>query len=247
MTELTGQIALVTGATRGIGKASAQALAAAGATVIGTATSAAGAQSIAAGLADLGGYGRVLDVCHAEQSAELVANIVAKHGRLDILVNNAAITRDSLLLRTREADWDAVLSTNLTAVSRLCRMVLRPMMKHRHGRIICLSSVVSAMGNAGQCSYAASKAALGGLARSLAREVASRNITVNLVAPGFIDTDMTRALNDEIRAQLLGQIPQGRLGESSDVAASIVFLASPGAGYITGQTLHVNGGMYMSP
>lgn len=245
---LEGKIALVTGATRGIGRAISLALATAGAHVVGTATSPSGAERIAAtlGEAGLAGTGRVLDVTDADAVSALIADVGDAFGPPNILVNNAGITRDSLLMRMKDDDWDAIIATNLTAVYRTSRAVLRGMMKARHGRIINIGSVVGASGNAGQANYAAAKAGLGGFTRSLAREVASRGITVNLVAPGFIDTDMTKALGEEQRGELLRQIPATRLGTPEDVAAVVGFLAGPDAGYITGQTLHVNGGMYMT-
>jgi 3-oxoacyl-[acyl-carrier protein] reductase len=246
--ELQGQIALVTGASRGIGKAVALALGRAGATVIGTSTSEAGAQGITAGLQAAGvtGRGAVLNVTDNAGVDALVAAIEKEFGAVSILVNNAGITQDNLLLRMKDAEWDAVVDTDLKAVFRLCRAVLRGMMKARAGRIISITSVVGASGNPGQVNYAAAKAGVAGLTRALAREIGSRGITVNCVAPGFIDTDMTRALSEAQRGALLGQIPLGRLGRVEDVAAAVVFLASPGAAYVTGTTLHVNGGMYMS-
>jgi 3-oxoacyl-[acyl-carrier protein] reductase len=244
---LSGQVALVTGATRGIGKSIALALGAAGATVIGTGTSDAGAAAISEGLAQAGVHGRgaVLNVTDAEGVERLLGEIEKESGAVSILVNNAGITRDNLLLRMKDAEWDAVLDTNLKSVFRLSRAVLRGMMKARAGRIINITSVVGASGNAGQVNYSAAKAGIAGLTRSLAREIGSRNITVNCVAPGFVDTDMTQALPEAARTALLGQIPLGRLGQPADIAAAVVFLASPAAGYITGTTLHVNGGMYM--
>jgi 3-oxoacyl-[acyl-carrier protein] reductase len=246
--ELQGQIALVTGASRGIGKTVALALGRAGATVVGTATSAAGAQGITEGLqaGGVAGRGAVLNVTDTAGVDALVAAIEKEFGAVSILVNNAGITQDNLLLRMKDAEWDAVIDTDLKAVFRLCRAVLRGMMKARAGRIVSITSVVGASGNPGQVNYAAAKAGVAGLTRALAREIGSRGITVNCVAPGFIDTDMTRALPEAQRAALLGQIPLGRLGRVEDVAAAVVFLASPGAAYVTGTTLHVNGGMYMS-
>jgi 3-oxoacyl-[acyl-carrier protein] reductase len=246
--ELGGQIALVTGATRGIGRATALALGNAGATVVGTATSEPGARSIGDALSAAGikGRGAVLNVTDSAAIDALVAAIEQEFGAVSILVNNAGITQDNLLLRMKDGDWDAVLDTDLKSVFRLCRAVLRGMMKARAGRIINVTSVVGSTGNPGQVNYAAAKAGIGGLTRSLAREIGSRGITVNCVAPGFIDTDMTRALSDAQREGLRGQIPLGRLGSPDDVAAAVVFLASPGAAYVTGTTLHVNGGMYMS-
>jgi 3-oxoacyl-[acyl-carrier protein] reductase len=245
---LKGQVALVTGASRGIGRAIALALGREGATVVGTATSEAGAQGISEGLAaaGVGGRGALLNVTDAAGIDALVAAIEKEFGAVSILVNNAGITQDNLLLRMKDAEWDTVLDTDLKSVFRLARAVLRGMMKARAGRIISITSVVGSSGNAGQVNYSAAKAGIAGLTRSLAREIGSRGITVNCVAPGFIDTDMTKALPDAQREALLGQIPLGRLGHADDVAAAVVFLASPGAGYITGTTLHVNGGMYMS-
>ncbi|WP_298288503.1 3-oxoacyl-ACP reductase FabG [Thiomonas sp.] len=242
---LAGQVALVTGASRGIGAAIAAALAAAGATVIGTATSAAGAQHIDAALQPCGGRGAVLDVNDTAAAAALVDDIVKAHGTLQILVNNAGITRDTLAMRMSDADWDAVLSTNLSAVFRLSRAAIRPMMKQRYGRIINITSVVGAAGNPGQANYAAAKAGVAGMSRALAQELGSRNITVNCVAPGFIDTDMTRALSEAQTQPLLARIPLGRLGKPEEVAHAVSFLASPLAAYITGAVLHVNGSMYM--
>lgn len=247
MTTLTGKVVLVTGATRGIGRAIALELGRAGATVAGTATSEAGAQAISQGLAEAGvqGAGFVLDVTDAAQIDAVLGDIVRRFGDVAVLVNNAGITRDNLLLRMKDEEWDDILATNLKSVYRLSKAVLRGMMKARSGRIINIGSVVGATGNAGQANYAAAKAGMIGFSKSLAREIGSRNITVNCVAPGFIDTDMTRALTEDQRKALVGQIPLGRLGEAADVAAAVVFLASPAAGYITGATLHVNGGMHM--
>ena len=244
---LAGQTALVTGATRGIGRAIALALAADGATVVGTATTDDGAAAIAAYLKDAGnaGSGLKLDVTDAAATEAVLAGIEAKHGAITILVNNAGITRDNLLLRMKDDEWDAIMATNLKPAFRLAKAVLRGMMKARHGRIIQIGSVVGTSGNPGQANYAAAKAALLGFTKSLAQEVGSRNITVNCVAPGFIDTDMTKALADAQRQALLGRIPLGRLGTPADIASAVAFLASPQAGYITGATLHVNGGMYM--
>jgi 3-oxoacyl-[acyl-carrier protein] reductase len=242
---LEQQFALVTGASRGIGQAIALALAHAGARVIGTATTAEGAAKLGAALAAHGGRAAVLNLTEPASIEALIGEL-DKAGELPtILVNNAAITRDTLLLRMKPDDWDAVIATNLTAVFRLSKACLRHMMKERRGRIINLTSVVGVTGNAGQTNYAAAKAGLIGFTKSLAKEVASRNITVNAVAPGFIDTDMTRALSAEQKNALLAQIPSGRLGTPADVAAGVLFLASPQAAYITGETLHVNGGMYM--
>lgn len=239
-----GRIAFVTGATRGIGLAIAERLADAGAFVVGTATSEAGAASISEKLGARG-RGIVLDVTNAEAAVAAVNAVVAEFGHLDILVNNAGITRDQLAMRMSDEAWDAVIATNLTAAFRLARAVLRPMMKARFGRIINISSVVGAMGNAGQANYAAAKAGLVGMSKSMAREVASRNITINCVAPGFIDTDMTKGLPEEHKKALLAQIPAQRLGQTDDIAAAVAFLASEPAGYITGTVLHVNGGMFM--
>jgi 3-oxoacyl-[acyl-carrier protein] reductase len=243
---LKGQCALVTGATRGIGAAIDQQLAEGGARVIGTATTAEGAARISESLSAVGGRGVVLDVSSGESIDAALADIESKEGSIGILCNNAGITRDMLLLRMKQEDWDSVLNTNLASVFRLSKGVLRGMMKARAGRIISIASVVGLTGNAGQANYAAAKAGIIGFSKSLAREVGSRGITVNVVAPGFIDTDMTRALSAEQRAALSAQIPLGRLGDPRDVAAAVVFLASPAAGYISGETLHVNGGMFMS-
>lgn len=245
---LQGQIALVTGASRGIGQAIALALGNAGATVIGTATSEQGARAIGEYLAaaNIGGRGMKLDVCDAGEVDALVATIEKDFGAVNVLVNNAGITRDNLLMRMKDEEWDAIMATNLTSVFRLSRAVLRAMMKARAGRIISIASVVGAMGNAGQTNYSAAKAGIMGFTKSLAREVGSRNITVNCVAPGFIDTDMTRALPEAQRQALLAHIPLGRLGSAEDIAQAVLFLASPAAGYVSGTTLHVNGGMYMA-
>ena len=244
---LDGKVALVTGASRGIGRAILLALAREGAIVVGTATSQTGADAISSALAGAGAQGRglVLDVNDAAAVDGALAEVQRAYGDVLILVNNAGITRDNLLLRMKEEEWDAIMSTNLKSAFRLCKAVLRGMMKARYGRIINITSVVGASGNAGQSSYAAAKAGVEGFSKSLAREVGSRNITVNCVAPGFIDTDMTRALTEEQRAGLLPQIPLGRLGVPEDVAAAVMYLASEAAGYVTGATLHVNGGMYM--
>lgn len=245
---LQGKVALITGASRGIGAAIALALGKQGATVIGTATSVAGAERISQALsqAAIKGTGMALDVNDAAQVDALLKATVEQFGDVDILVNNAGITRDTLLMRMKEADWDDVLSTNLKSVFRMSQAVLRPMMKARSGRIISISSVVGHMGNAGQTNYAAAKAGMTGFTKSLAQEVGSRGITVNCIAPGFIDTDMTRELSEEQRSGLLQHIPLGRLGQVEDIAAAVVFLASPHAAYISGETLHVNGGMYMA-
>jgi len=242
--ELSGKTALVTGATRGIGKAIALELAERGAIVVGTATSQAGAESISEMLASSDGRGVVLDVNDVPACEALVAEL-ATDGGPHILVNNAGITRDTLAMRMKDEDWSAVLDTNLTSVFRLSRAVLKTMMKARAGRIINITSIVGSSGNPGQANYAAAKAGVAGMTRALARELGSRNITVNCVSPGFIETDMTRALNETQTAALLGQIPLGRLGSAADIAHAVAFLAGPQAGYITGTTLHVNGGMYM--
>ena len=241
---LQNEVALVTGASRGIGQAIARTLAEAGARVIGTATSESGAAGISASLGDKG-RGAMLDVGNAASIDALLADLDAKNEMPTILVNNAAITRDTLLLRMKPEDWDAVIATNLTSVFRLSKGVLKRMMKERRGRIVSLTSIVGLTGNPGQANYAAAKAGILGFTKSLAKEIASRGITVNAVAPGFIDTDMTRALNDEQRAALTSQVPMARLGSVDDIAAAVLFLCSPGASYITGETLHVNGGMYM--
>ena len=245
---LKGQIALVTGATRGIGRAIALGLGAQGAIVVGTSTSAAGAAAISGYLAaaDIGGRGTALDVNDGGGIDALVAQIEKEYGATGILVNNAGITHDNLAMRMKEAEWDAVIDTDLKSVFRLSRAVLRGMMKARSGRIINITSVVGSSGNPGQITSAAAKAGVAGLSRALAQEIASRNITVNCVAPGFIDTDMTRALNEQQREAILSRIPLARLGRAEDVAAAVVFLASPQAAYITGATLPVNGGMYMA-
>ena len=245
---LIQDIALVTGATRGIGKAIALALGKAGATVIGTATKPEGAEQISAYLKAEGvkGKGMVLNVADPAQIEASLKQLVAEFGDPTILVNNAGITRDTLLLRMKDEDWNAVIDTDLTSVFRLSKACLRGMMKARRGRIISIASVVGASGNPGQANYCAAKAGIMGFTRSLAQEVGSRSVTVNTVAPGFIDTDMTRALSEEQRAGLLQKIPLERLGAPEDIAQTVLFLASPGAGYITGETIHVNGGMYMA-
>ncbi len=243
--KLTGEIALVTGASRGIGAAIADTLAAHGAKVIGTATSEAGAQAIGARLAALGGVGRVLNVTDGAAVEHLVDGIAKEFGAVTILVNNAGITRDQLLLRMKDEDWQVILDTNLSSVYRTAKAVMRGMMKARKGRIVSIASVVGVTGNPGQANYAAAKAGIIAFSKSLAREIGSRGITVNVVAPGFIDTDMTRALTDDQRNALLPNIALGRLGAAQDIADAVLFLVSPAAGYITGETLHVNGGMYM--
>ena len=240
------QIALVTGASRGIGRAIALELARLGYAVTGTATTEAGASGISEALAAFAGCsGAVLDVTHGESAEALVDQIVRRGGGLQVLVNNAGITRDMLAMRLKDDDWDAVIDTNLKAVFRMSRAVMRTMMKQRYGRIINITSVVGASGNPGQSNYAAAKAGVAGMTRALARELASRNITVNCVAPGFIETDMTASLPAEQQKALLGQIPAGRLGQPAEIAHAVAYLASPQAAYVTGQELHVNGGMYM--
>jgi len=248
VTALSGKVALVTGATRGIGKAIALALAQDGATIIGTATTAEGAANIGQYLKNIenAGEGIQLDVADAAATDAALAATEARHGAIAILVNNAGITRDNLLLRMKDDDWDAIMTTNLKPVFRLAKAVLRGMMKARYGRIIQIGSIVGTSGNAGQTNYAAAKAAIVGFTKSLAQEVGSRNITVNCVSPGFIDTDMTRALPEAQREALLSRIPLGRLGTPEEVAYAVAFLASPRAAYITGATLHVNGGMLMT-
>ena len=241
---LQNDIALVTGASRGIGQGIAKALAGAGAKVIGTATTEAGATGISSWLGN-NGRGAVLDVGNAASIDALLGDLDARGEMPTILVNNAAITRDTLLLRMKPEDWDAVIVTNLTSVFRLSKGVLKRMMKERRGRIVSLTSIVGLTGNPGQANYAAAKAGILGFTKSLAREIASRGITVNAVAPGFIDTDMTRTLSDEQRSALTSQVPMARLGSVDDIAAAVLFLCSPGASYVTGETLHVNGGMYM--
>jgi 3-oxoacyl-[acyl-carrier protein] reductase len=241
-----GQIALVTGASRGIGRAIATALAERGVKVIGTATSAAGAQAIGEALSAHGGSGIALDVNDGAALVAAVDAIVKQHGALHVLVNNAGITRDTLAMRMKDDDWDAVLDTNLKAVFRASRTVMRTMMKQRYGRIVNITSVVGASGNAGQANYAAAKAGVAGMTRALARELGGRGITVNCVAPGFIATDMTHGLGEAQKTALLAQIPLGRLGAPEEIAEAVAFLASPQAGYITGTELHVNGGMFMN-
>ncbi|MBY0269261.1 MAG: 3-oxoacyl-ACP reductase FabG [Burkholderiales bacterium] len=247
MSSLKGRVALVTGASRGIGQGIALALGKAGATVAGTATTAAGAEGITRELAAAGisGAGYAMDVNDPAQVDAALTAIQQQWGEVGILVNNAGVTRDNLLMRMKDEEWDMIMSTNLKSVYRLSKAVMRGMMKARSGRIINVTSVVGAMGNAGQSNYAAAKAGVEGFSRALAREVGSRNITVNCVAPGFIDTDMTRALNDAQREGLVGQIPLGRLGTVADVAGAVAYLASDAAAYVTGCTLHVNGGMHM--
>jgi 3-oxoacyl-[acyl-carrier protein] reductase len=241
---LDGEIALVTGASRGIGAAIAKALLAAGATVVGTATTQAGADGISAAL---GGKARgiVLDVSDDESVQAAIKDLQSHEGSPTILVNNAGVTRDNLLMRMKDAEWSDVIATNLTGTYRLCKACLRGMMKARKGRIVNIASVIAVMGNAGQANYAASKAGMIGFTKSLAREIGSRGITVNVVAPGFIDTDMTKVLSDEQREGMLAQVPLGQLGAADDIANAVVFLASAGGAYITGETLHVNGGMLM--
>lgn len=248
--DLESEIALVTGASRGIGKAIAQDLAQHGATVIGTATTEGGAQAISAYLQESRskgkGRGMVLNVTEPDAIADLIKAVESEFGIVSVLVNNAGITRDNLLMRMKDEEWESILDTNLSSVYRLSKACLRGMMKMRRGRIINITSVVGASGNAGQTNYAAAKAGVVGFSKSLAREVGSRGITVNCVAPGFIDTDMTRSLAEDQRGALLGQIPLNRLGRTEEIAHAVAFLASPRAGYITGETLHVNGGMFMN-
>jgi 3-oxoacyl-[acyl-carrier protein] reductase len=244
--DVKGQVALVTGASRGIGRAIAATLAAAGYKVIGTATSDAGAAAVGDSLAPSGGQGLVLNVTDAAACDAAIEAIVKQHGGLQVLVNNAGITRDTLAMRMKDEDWDAVLDTNLKAVFRLSRAVMRPMMKPRFGRIINITSVVGASGNPGQANYAAAKAGVAGMSRALARELGSRGITVNCIAPGFIATDMTKQLPEAQKTALLAQVPAGRLGTPEEIAHAVAFLASPLAGYITGSELHVNGGMFMN-
>lgn len=239
-----GKIALVTGASRGIGRAIAEKLIACGATVIGTATSENGAKAISEYLGNKG-KGFVLNVTETDSIEKFLADVRAEFGEIDILVNNAGITRDNLLMRMKDDEWQDIIDTNLSSVFRLSKAVMRAMMKKRYGRIITIGSVVGTMGNAGQANYAAAKAGVIGFSKSLAREIASRGITVNVVAPGFIETDMTRALTEDQRAGILSQVPANRLGDAKEIASAVAFLASDEAGYITGETLHVNGGMYM--
>lgn len=243
---LENQVALVTGASRGIGKAIALELARLGAKVVGTATSESGAAAISEYLKDAGGKGVVLNVTDSANCTAVIDDVQKTYGSLSILVNNAGITQDQLAMRMKDEEWDSVIATNLSAVGRLSRAVLRGMMKAKHGRIINITSVVGSAGNPGQMNYAAAKAGVAGMSRALAREIGSRNITVNCIAPGFIDTDMTRALSAEQHASLLTQIPLARLGAPEDIAHAVAFLAGPQAAYITGTTLHVNGGMYMN-
>jgi 3-oxoacyl-[acyl-carrier protein] reductase len=248
MATLNGQIALVTGASRGIGRAIALELGSQGATVIGTATSAAGAADIQKGLDEAGviGWGAVLNVTDAEATEAFVAEAEKKYGAIGILVNNAGITRDNLAMRMKDEEWDDVIATNLKAVFRMSKLLMRGMMKARSGRIINITSVVGEAGNPGQANYAAAKAGVAGMSRALAQELGSRGVTVNCVAPGFIDTDMTRGLADAQKDALQQKIPLGRLGSAQEIAATVAFLASPGASYITGETINVNGGMYMA-
>ena len=248
MATLTGQIALVTGASRGIGRAIALELGAQGATVIGTATSEAGAADIQKGLDEAGvtGWGAVLNVTDAAAAEAFIAEAEKKYGAIGILVNNAGITRDNLAMRMKDEEWDDVIDTNLKAVFRMSKLVMRGMMKARTGRIINITSVVGEAGNPGQANYAAAKAGVAGMSRALAQELGSRGVTVNCVAPGFIDTDMTRGLADAQKEALQQKIPLGRLGAAQEIAATVAFLASPGASYITGETINVNGGMYMA-
>lgn len=243
MFSLDGKVALVTGASRGIGKAIASQLKALGAVVVGTATSEHGAEKISEYLGE--GNGLVLNVTSEESIATLFETIKAKHGAIDILVNNAGITRDNVFMRMKDEEWNDIIDTNLSSIFKLSKAVIRPMMKNRSGRIINIGSVVGSMGNAGQVNYATAKAGLLGFTKSLAREVASRGITVNTVAPGFIDTDMTQTLTDEQKEGIFAQVPANRLGKPEEIANTVAFLASDSAAYITGETIHVNGGMYM--
>lgn len=243
---LQGKVALVTGASRGIGKAIATMLSSQGATVIGTATSESGAENITEYLRDNGGKGMALNVTDKAAVDEAIKTINDEFGGIDILINNAGITRDNLLMRMKEEEWQSIIDTNLTAIFTLSKAVLRGMMKKRHGRIVNVGSVVGSSGNPGQANYAAAKAGVIGFSKSMAREVASRGITINVVAPGFIDTDMTKALTDDQREAIFKDIPANRLGQPEEIAATVAFLVSEGAAYITGETIHVNGGMYMS-
>jgi 3-oxoacyl-[acyl-carrier protein] reductase len=243
---LQGEVVLVTGASRGIGAAIADTLAAQGARVIGTATTEAGAIAISERMAGIGGIGKVLNVTDGAAVETLIDSITAEFGTISILVNNAGITRDQLLMRMKDDDWSAILDTNLSSVFRTCKAVMRSMMKARKGRIINIASVIGVTGNAGQSNYAAAKAGIIGFSKSLAKEVGSRGITVNVIAPGFIETDMTQALPEAQKEMMMGQIALGRFGSPQDIADAVAFLASPAAAYITGQTLHVNGGMYMA-
>ncbi|MFN7521451.1 MAG: 3-oxoacyl-ACP reductase FabG [Lysobacteraceae bacterium] len=243
--ELNGEIALVTGASRGIGAAIADLFASKGATVIGTATTESGAAAIGERLKPLGGHGRALDVTDGAAVEALVEAIAKEFGAVTILVNNAGITRDNLLMRMKDEDWNAILDTNLSSIFRTSKAVMRGMMKARKGRIVNIASVIGVRGNAGQANYAAAKAGIIGFSKSMAREIGSRNITVNVVAPGFIETDMTRDLPDDAKAKMAEEIALGRLGSPQDIAEAVAFLASPAAAYITGETLHVNGGMHM--
>lgn len=245
---LQGEVALVTGASRGIGRSIAETLGKQGATVIGTATSEKGALAITEYLAAAGmqGVGKVLDVASSESIETLVNGLTKEYGGINILVNNAGITRDNLLMRMKDDEWDSIINTNLTSIFRMSKACIRSMMKAKKGRIISISSVVGASGNPGQTNYAAAKAGLVGFSKSLAREVGSRNITVNVVAPGFIDTDMTRELSEDQRAAIFQNIPLGRLGQPEEIAGAVLYLASPLGAYVTGETIHVNGGMYMA-
>lgn len=242
---MQGKIALVTGASRGIGKAIALELVKAGATVVGTATSENGANAISEYLGD-NGAGKVLNVADPDSITALLADIKAQYGDVDVLVNNAGITRDNLLMRMKDDEWNDIIDTNLTSIFRMSKAVLRPMMKKRNGRIINIGSVVGSSGNPGQTNYSAAKAGLIGFSKSMAREIASRGITVNVVSPGFIDTDMTKVLTDDQKAAIMKDIPSERLGKPEEIAATVAFLASDGAAYITGETIHVNGGMFMA-
>lgn len=248
MSNMTDKIVLITGASRGIGAAILNVMAQTGATIVGTATSQAGADKITTAIQSAGakGQGAVLDVSDADSVTNCLQQIADEVGGISVLINNAGITRDNLLMRMKDEDWDAVINTNLTSVYRLSKSVLRPMMKQKYGRIINIASVVGVSGNAGQANYSAAKAGIIGFSKSLAREVASRGITVNTIAPGFIRTDMTDALSDEQKAELSKNIPAAKLGEVDDIAHAVRFLSSPEAGYITGETLHINGGMYMN-